>query len=141
MEEAEPPEGKCRPEAILLAKVRASPSSTVMKGEGAVPSQGDVIEAKTVDASGRAAEVILEALELEPAQEAGMFTRVVWSGIDGPELGNYAVQVLEVYHIDPFHLSSSTCDCDGGSDLMLQEKQVSDAVGAAVSLDSHWHVV
>ena len=26
-------EGKCRPEAVLLAEVRASPSSTVMKGE------------------------------------------------------------------------------------------------------------
>ena len=31
-------EGKCRSEAILLAEVRASPSSTAMKGEGAVPS-------------------------------------------------------------------------------------------------------
>ena len=111
-----------------------------MKGEGAVPSQGDVIEAKIVDASGRATEVILEALELEPAQEAGMFTRVVWSGVDDP--GNYAVQVLEVCRIDPFRLSSSTCDCDGGSDLMLQEKQsVSLSVLQFVSLDSHWHVV
>ena len=33
-------EGKCRPEAILLAEVRASPSSTVMKRKGAVPSRG-----------------------------------------------------------------------------------------------------
>ena len=96
-----------------------------MKGKGAVPSHGDVIEAKIVDASGRAAEVILEALELEPAQEAGMFTRVVCSGIVESKIANYAVQVRKVCHIDPFHLPSSTCDCDGGSDLMLQKKQVS----------------
>ena len=36
---------------------------------------------------------MLEALELEPAQEAGIFTRLVWSGVD-PKLANYTVQIF-----------------------------------------------
>ena len=48
-------EGKRRPEAILLAGVRASPLPQLREGRGAVPRRGDVIEAKIAGASGRAA--------------------------------------------------------------------------------------
>ena len=37
---------------------------------------------------------MLEALEVEPAQEAGIFVRVACSVVVDPELANYAVQVL-----------------------------------------------
>ena len=37
---------------------------------------------------------MLEALEVEPAQEAGIFARVSCSGVVDPELADYAVQVL-----------------------------------------------
>ena len=37
---------------------------------------------------------MLEALEVEPAQEAGIFASVACSGVVDPELANYAVQVL-----------------------------------------------
>ena len=71
------------------------PLPQLREGRGAVPSRGDVIEAKIADASGRAAgKVMLEELEVEPAQEAGIFARVACSGVVDPELANYAVQVL-----------------------------------------------
>ena len=72
-----------------------SPLPRLREESGAVPSRGDVIETKIADASGRAAgKVMLEALEVEPAQEAGIFARVACSGVVDPELANYAVQVL-----------------------------------------------
>ena len=40
--------------------------------------------------------VMLEALKVEPAQEAGIFARMVCSGVVDPELGNNAIQVPEV---------------------------------------------
>ena len=95
-EEAEPPKENVGPKRFSWLKFEPHLLPQLRKGRGAVPSQGDVIEAKIVDASGRAAEVMLEALELEPAQEARIFTRVVCSGVVDPELANYAVQVLEV---------------------------------------------
>ena len=50
---------------------------------------------KIADASSRAAgKVMLETIEVEPAQEAGIFARVACSGVVDPELANYAVQVL-----------------------------------------------
>ena len=121
VEEAEPPKEKCGPEAILLAEVRASPSSTVMGG-GMKPFRVEEMSSKR-RSSMREWSGMLEALELEPAQEAGIFTRVVCLRVVDPELASYAVQVLEVCHVDPFHLPSSTCDCDGGSDLMLQKNK------------------
>ena len=123
MEEAEPPTENVDPKRFSWLKFEPHPLPLLWERRGAVPSRGDVIEAKIVDASGRAAEVMLEALEVEPAQEAGIFTRVVCSGVVDPELANHAVQVLEVCHVDPFHLPSSTCDCDGDSDWMLQKNK------------------
>ena len=71
------------------------PLPQLREGRGAVPRRGDVIEVQIADASGRAAgKVMLEAIEVEPAQEAGIFARVACSGVVDPELVNYAVQVL-----------------------------------------------
>ena len=60
-------------------------------------SRGVVIEAKIADASGRAA--MLEALEVELAQEARIFARMFCSMVVDPELGNNAVQIPEVCHV------------------------------------------
>ena len=74
------PEGKWRPETSV---------------RGVAPSRGDVIKAEIADVNGRAAgKVMLEAIEVEPAQEAGIFARVACTGVVDPELGDYAVQIL-----------------------------------------------
>ena len=101
MEEAEPTKESGDPKRFSWLECEPHPLPQLWKGRGAVPSRGDVIEAKIADASGRAAEkVILEALEVEPAQEAGIFARVVCLGVVDPELGNNAFQVPEVCHVD-----------------------------------------
>ena len=38
--------------------------------------------------------MVVVAIEVEPAQEAGIFARVVCTGVVDPELGDYAVQIL-----------------------------------------------
>ena len=87
MEEAEPPKENVDPMRFSWLECEPLPLPQLREGRGAVPSRGDVIEAKIADASGRAAgKVMLEALEVEPTQEAGILARV--------ELANYAVQVL-----------------------------------------------
>ena len=74
--------------------------ATVTGERGADPSRGVVIEAKIADASGRAAKkVMLEALEVEPTQEARFFARVVLLGDRRPGARNNAVQVPEVCHV------------------------------------------
>ena len=75
------PEGKWRPE-----------TSQLREGRRVAPSRGDVIEAEVADVNGRAAgKVMLEAIEVELAQEAGIFARVACAGVVDPELGDYAV--------------------------------------------------
>ena len=60
--------------------------------------RGDVTEAEIADVNGRAAgKVLLQALEVEPAQEAGIFARVACAGVVDPELGDYAVQILGMW--------------------------------------------
>ena len=61
------------PKRFSWLKFEPHPLLQSCKGRGAVSSRGGVIEAKIVDASGRGAEVMLEAFELEPAQEAEFF--------------------------------------------------------------------
>ena len=71
------------------------PLSQLREGRGNAPSQGDVIEAEIPDASGRAVgKVMLEALEVSPAQKSGIFARVACTGVVDMELADYAVQVL-----------------------------------------------
>ena len=95
LEEAEPPKEDVDRKRFSWLECEPLPLPHLREGRGAVPSRGDVIEAKIADASGRAAgKVMLEALEVEPAQEAGIFARVACSEVVDPELGNYAVQVL-----------------------------------------------
>ena len=95
MEEAEPPKENVDPKRFSWLECEPLPLPQLREGRGAVLSRGDVIEAKITDASGRAAgKVMLEALEVEPAQEAGIFARVACSGVVDRELANYAVQVL-----------------------------------------------
>ena len=92
MEEAEPPKENVDPKRYSWLECEPLPLPQLRERRGAVPSRGDVIEAKIADASGRAAgKVMLEALEVEPAQEAGIFARVACSGVVDPELANYAV--------------------------------------------------
>ena len=70
MEEAEPPKENVDPKRFSWLECEPLPLPQLREERGAVPSRGDVIEAKIADASGRAAEkVMLEALEVEPAQE------------------------------------------------------------------------
>ena len=92
MEEAEPPKENVDPKRFSWRECEPLPLPQLREERGAVPSRGDVIEAKIADASGRAVgKVMLEALEVEPAQEAGIFARVACSGVVDPD---YAVQVL-----------------------------------------------
>ena len=94
MEEAELPKEN-DPKRFSWLKCEPLPLPQLREGRGAVPRRGDVIEAKIADVSCRAAgKVMLEALDVEPAQEAGIFARVACSGVVDPELANYAVQVL-----------------------------------------------
>ena len=80
-EEAEPPKENVDPKRFSCLECEPLPLPHLREGRGAVPSRGDVIEANIADASGWAAgKVMLEALEVEPAQEAGIFTRVARSG-------------------------------------------------------------
>ena len=74
-------------EPLLLPQLR--------EGRGNAPSQGDVIEAEIPDASGRAVgKVMLEALDVSPAEKSGIFARVACTGVVDMELADYAVQVL-----------------------------------------------
>ena len=93
-EETEPPKENVDPKRFSWLECEPLPLPQLREGRGAVPSRGDVIEAKIVDASGRAAgKVMLEAIEVEPAQEAEISARLACSGVVDPELANYAVQV------------------------------------------------
>ena len=95
-EEAEPPKENVDPKRFSWLECEPLPLPQLREGRGAVPSRGDVIEVKTADVSGRAAvKLMLEALKVKPAQEAGIFARVACSGVVDPELANYAVQVLQ----------------------------------------------
>ena len=87
VEEAEPPKENVDPKRFSWLECEPLPLPQLREERGAVPSRGDVTEAKIADASGRAAEkVMLEALEVEPAQEAGSFARVACSGVVDPKL-------------------------------------------------------
>ena len=71
MEEAKPPKENVDPNRFSLLECEPLPLPQLREGRGAVPSRRDVIEPKIADASGRAAgKVMLEAIEVEPAQEA-----------------------------------------------------------------------
>ena len=94
MEEGEPPNENVDPKRFSWLECEPLPLPQLREERGAVPNRGDVIEAKIADASGRAAKkVMLEALKLKPAQEAIIFARVVCSGVDDPELGDYASRI------------------------------------------------
>ena len=89
MEEVELPKEN-DPKRFSWLESEPLPLPQLREGRGAVPRRGDVIEVKIADASGRAeGKVMLKALKVEPAQEAGIFRER-----GDPELLNYAVQVL-----------------------------------------------
>ena len=68
MEEAEPPKENVDPKRFSWLECEPLPLPQLREGRGAVPSRGDVIEAKIAGASGRAAgeSVMLKALEVSP---------------------------------------------------------------------------
>ena len=103
MEEAEHPKENVDPKLVSWLKFEPHLLPQLRKERGAVPSRGDE-DLRCIGARAR----------------GGNFSQVVCPGVVDPELANYAVQVFEVCHVEPFHLPSSTCDCDGGSDLVLQ---------------------
>ena len=95
MEEAECPKEDGDPKRLSWVEREPLPLPLLQEGKGAVQNRGDVIEAKIAHANGReVGKVMLEALEVEPAQEAGIFARVACTGVVDPELANYAVQIL-----------------------------------------------
>ena len=95
MEKAELPKESGDPKCLSWVECEPLPLPQLREGRGVAPSRGDVIEAVIADVNGRAAgKVMLEAIEVEPAQEAGIFARVACTGVVDPELGDYAVQIL-----------------------------------------------
>ena len=94
MEKAEIQKDSGDPKRLSWVECEPLPLRQLREGRGVAPSRGDVIEAEIADVNGRAAgKVMLEALEVKPAQEAGIFARVACTGIVDPELGDYAVQI------------------------------------------------
>ena len=90
MEKAELPKESGDSKRLSWVECEPLPLLQLREGRGVAPCRGDVIEAEIADVNGRAAEkVLVEALEVEPAQEGGNICGVV-----GPELGDYAVQIL-----------------------------------------------
>ena len=91
MEEAER-----RPEAILLAGVRASPSATVTGGERSRSESRRChrSEDRRCEWSGSGESDAGSAQSGARARGAGIFARVACSGVVDPELAKYAVQVL-----------------------------------------------
>ena len=72
----EPPKENSDPKRFSWLECEPLPLPHLWEG-----SRGGVIEAKIADASGRAAgKVMLEALEVEPAQEAGIFASGLLGG-------------------------------------------------------------
>ena len=89
MEKAELPKESGDPKRLSSVECKPLPLPQLREGRGA-PSRGDVIEAEITDVNGQAAEkVLLEVLEVQPAQEVGIV-----HGVVGLELGDYAVQIL-----------------------------------------------
>ena len=92
---SEPPKKNGETGRSLLVESEPLPLPQLREGRGNAPSQGDVIEAEIPDASGRAVgKVMLEALEVSPAEKSGIFARVACTGVVDMELADYAVQVL-----------------------------------------------
>ena len=95
MEKAELPKESGDPKRLSWVECDPLPLPQLREGRGVAPSRGDVIEAEIADVNGRAAvKVMLEALEVEPTQEAGIFARVACTGVVDPELGDYALRSL-----------------------------------------------
>ena len=95
MEKTELPKESGDPKRLSWVECEPLPLPQLREGRGVAPSRGDVIEAEVADVNGRAAgKLMLEAIEVEPAQEAGIFARVACTGVVDPELGDYAVQIL-----------------------------------------------
>ena len=95
MEKTELPKESGDPKRLSWVECEPLPLPQLRDGRGVAPSRGDAIEAEVADANGRAAgKVMLEAIEVEPEQEAGIFARVASTGVVDPELGDYAVQIL-----------------------------------------------
>ena len=90
-----PPKKNGETGRYLLVESEPLPLPQLREGRGNAPSQGDVIEAEIPDASGRAVgKVMLEALEVSPAEKSRIFARVACTGVVDMELADCAVQVL-----------------------------------------------
>ena len=95
MKKAKLPKESGDPKCLSRVECEPLPLPQLREGKGVAPSRGDVIEAEITEVNGRAAgKVMLEAIEVEPAQQAGIFAGVACTGVVDPELGDYAVQIL-----------------------------------------------
>ena len=112
-------EGKCRPEAVLLVKFEPDLLPQLRKERGAVPSRGD--EDLRCEWSGSGSDA--GSARIGARARGGNFHKWFARESSTWSLQTTPFNFFEGCHVDPFHLPSSTCDCDGGSDLMLQKNK------------------